>query len=239
MEDYRELESKINKSKNIIDGIPTILVEGKSDEIIIKEVIKLFVPNLHTFVAVRCNFDDTGGVTWLKEETIRFIEQGNTKVFSIFDDDEAGNIKYKPVEEKLKSNLNSKVKVIKGYAVKPKHITSWLSKSVKIPITLEEMYSEISWNKAKEFGFLEKRSANEISLFCQDYKKWDKEKYNVLDLLKSLESNEAFIFLENKVKNGSKVSFAHHISNLNEDQKNEALQHFKKLAEEIETFFNQ
>ncbi len=235
---YKDLEREVTKSKNIIDGIPTILIEGISDEIIINQVIKLFAPNLHTFVAVRCNFDDTGGVTWLKDEIIRFIEQGNTKVFSIFDDDEAGNQKYKLIEEKLKSNPNAKVKVIKGYAFKPKHITSWLSKSVKIPITLEEMYSETSWNKAKEFGFLEKRSADEINLFCQNYKEWDKGKQNVSELLKSLESNEAFIFLENKVKNSSKVSFANHILNMSDADKNEALQHFKKLAEEVETFFN-
>ncbi|WP_027003758.1 hypothetical protein [Hugenholtzia roseola] len=238
-QDYKDLENKITKSKNIIDGIPTVLVEGKSDEIIIKEVIKLFAPNLHTFVAVRCNFDDTGGATWLKDETIRFIEQGNTKIFSIFDDDDAGSQKYNPIEEKLKNYPNTKIKVIKGYFTKPKHITSWLSKDVKIPIALEEMYSGASWNKAKELGFLEKRSADEISLLCQDYKKWDKGKQNVSELLKSLENNEAFIFLENKVKKSSKISFANHISSMNETEKNEALQHFKKLAEEIETFFNQ
>lgn len=238
-QDYKDLENKITKSKNLIDGIPTILVEGKSDEIIIKEVIKLFAPNLHTFVAVRCDFDDTGGATWLKDETIRFIEQGNTKVFSIFDDDDAGNQKYKPIEEKLKSNPNSKVKAIRGYCNPPKHITNWLQKSVKIPIALEEMYSENSWNKAKEFGFLEKRSVDEINLFCQNYKKWDKGKQNVSELLKSLENNEAFIFLENKVKNGSKVSLANHILKLGEEEKTETLQHFKKLAEEIEIYFNQ
>lgn len=238
LQGFKDLENEITKSKNVIDGIPTVLVEGKSDEIIVNEVVKLFAPNLHTFVAVRCGLDDTGGTTWLKNETIRFIEQGNTMIFSIFDDDNAGKQSCNEVCEKLKDKSNHKIKVERGYSAKPRHITNWLQKSIKIPITLEEMYSESIWHKAEDMGFLEYRDANEITSICEQYKDWDKSKQNVSQLLELLKSNDSFIFLEKKVKDSSKVSFANYIIKLDESEKNEALKDFRKLAEEIQTFFN-
>jgi hypothetical protein len=240
---FKELETKIAKTKNIIDGFPTILVEGISDEMIIKEALKLFANEYYAYIAVRCGLDDEGGTTWLKEESIHFIRQANIKVISLFDDDLAGNKAYEQVLEELNKHTNSKVKISKVYGLdsqKPRHITDWWERGVKLPISLEEMYSFDAWQEAEKHGWLEDRTADELIEYCKKNKQWNKNEESIDSLKSKLRNENQSIYALKKIKDKSKVPFAKYITNLSsENDKKRILKSFETLILSIAKHFDE
>lgn len=215
---------------------PTIFVEGKTDEIILKEAIRIFRPELIEKISIRS--ETNAGASWVARQIIVWAhslrKKGNyIKAIGILDGDFAGKKATEEVNRVVKDDSaeSQTFKLIKLNPSYARHIIPIKQKGLDLPITLEEMFSISAWEYAKNQSWLEQRSNAESILTNPE--RWNKYELSLKDYLQTIGlTNEESLFL-NCVKAEFKEDFVKYILNLDETNKKIALDSFKKLIDDI------
>jgi CheY-like chemotaxis protein len=228
----------------IIEKVPTIYLEGKTDDRIVTEAIKLFFPDMLN--RIRVNSATSAGAAWVTRQltiwgsSLPKDEIGSPiKSAGIYDSDKSGidaieELKRTIVETSAAAKCFKTFKYTTRYA---NHLIPIYKKGIKLPIALEEMFDSEIWEHASEQQWLEDR--NNIELLLQDPSNWNKRAMGLDDHIKSLGFAEKELLYLNKIRNESKGDFATYILGLEEQKRRETLRCFEPLLKEVfEYLFN-
>ncbi|MDF7821383.1 hypothetical protein P1X15_27415 [Runella sp. MFBS21] len=218
---------------------PTIFVEGKTDERILKESIGIFKPDLLDLITIRS--ETNAGASWVARQIIVWAHSlrrtdNYIKAVGLLDGDLAGKkatdeVKRVIKDESAESKTFKLIKLNPSYA---RHIIPIKNKGLDLPITLEEMFSISVWEYAKNQLWLEPRS-NADSILTNP-EQWNKFELSLKDYLQTLGLTEEESLFLNCVKNDCKEAFVQYILSLSKSEKNIALNSFKKLIDDISDY---
>lgn len=243
-----KLINHINKSQNTTinkkePSIPTIFLEGNTDEIILKEAFRLFNPKALKLISFRSE-RSAGGASWVARQIIAWsytLEKdynGNyIKAVGLFDGDPAGLEAIKEISRVVKTNgvestTFRTIKLSLNYAA---HLRSMKSRGLEVPICLEEMFDQSVWKQAKERGWLELRQ--NPKQFIDKAKDWNSYEKSFKEFIDSINLEEEDKLYLSCIKNGCKISLADFICKTNEEKKKELFRSFEKLVEDISNYF--
>jgi CheY-like chemotaxis protein len=222
----------------IIDKIPTIFLEGKTDDKLISEALKLFFPEY--IGKVRIKSDIGAGASWVTRQltiwgtSLPKDENGNPiKSAGIYDNDKSGNDAIEELRRTI-GETSAATKCIKTFKYTTKyasHLIPVYVKGIKLPITLEEMFDSEIWGHASENKWLEDR--NDIEFLLQDPTNWNKRAMGLDDHIKSLGFSEKEALYLNKVCNESKHAFADFVLKMDEHKRRVALKCFQPLLRDV------
>lgn len=227
------------KHNVIADIKPAIFVEGKTDEKILKEAIRIFKPDLLELLNIRS--ESNAGASWVARQIIVWAhslrKKGNyIKAIGLLDGDIAGKKASDEVSRVIKDD-SAESKTFKLFKLTPtyaRHIIPIRQKGLDLPITLEEMFSIGVWEYAKNQSWLEQRSNAESLLTNPEH--WNKFELSLKDYLQTIGlTNEESLYL-NCIKDDCKEEVAKYILNLPENEKIIVLDSFKKLIDDISNY---
>ncbi|WP_256009439.1 response regulator [Desertivirga xinjiangensis] len=220
---------------------PAIYLEGKTDEAIILEAIKLHRPELLEKVELKS--EKSGGASWVARQVIAWshmlhrTDKGEEiKSVGLFDGDNAGAQAIEEINRvvKLNSAEGRTFKTFKLSATYARHLIPIKQKGIDLPVCLEEMFPFEQWKFAEAQGWVEQRNNGDHLL--SDPKQWNKYTTTLIDHFNNLGlTSEEKVFL-NCFKLESKEKFAEYLLNLNETSKIKAFQSFKTLIEDFNNF---
>lgn len=220
---------------------PTIFVEGLSDQIIFKECISLFYPELKDIVDVES--DKNGGSNWVCNKLIAWAfnmpKNAEELVLScgIFDNDTAGFDAIKELNDQI-PNSGTRSQMTKSFKVEYKyasHILEIVKKGIKMPLTLEEMFSTEIWDHAETSNWLESRSDVRGILSSCEWNPFEQQLDEFLTL-KELSEHEVRYF-KKSCKSESKMDFAKYVVNLEDTVKRQVLLNHKAIIDDCLKFF--
>lgn len=213
---------------------PAIIVEGKTDEVILKEAINIFKPEFNDKIDIK--YQKSGGANWVANQIVVWAmshsknKKGELiKCIGLLDGDQAGidaNIEINRVVKSNSAGANSFkiIKLIPDYAI---DTIPLYKKGLIIPITLEELYPINFWRYAEKKGWLEERQ--KLDNFLKDPKLWNKREQSLNDYIQTLDlSDEERIYLKS-FKLSSKETVVKYIERLSLKEKQEVLKNFEKL----------
>ena len=218
---------------------PTLFVEGTSDETILREAFSIFQPDNVEKIEIR-TINKGGGAAWVANQVVAWAhlfhkdKNGNPiKCVGLFDGDQPGLEGRKEVIRTIPkgSEMIRNYKLICLSANYAKHIIPLYQKGLKIPVTLEEMFSPEYWQMAREKGWLVKRT--DADSFLEDPKKWNKFEESLLHHIDSLGITGGEKVYLDKFDSDYKSNFANLIVGLDEEAKATALSNFENLVKEI------
>jgi hypothetical protein len=145
----------------LVEGLdlnhPTIFVEGPTDKIILKAIIKRY---FHTRGDVRvvCATNTGGGHSWVKDSLIAWHHRrGSQRAVGLFDGDEAAQKSVDEFIEIVESRAKSVHRALQ-LRMKPAGVSLEIVKAkLKVPVAIEEICPRESWAKANIDGWLEPR----------------------------------------------------------------------------------
>lgn len=219
---------------------PTIFLEGKTDEKILTEAIRLFKPELLSRITIRS--EKSAGASWVARQIIvwshTLIREDSkyVKCIGLLDGDYAGKQAQEEINRVIKNDSAQSqtfrlFKLSTNYA---RHIISIKQKGLDLPVTLEEMFEHEIWEYAQKQSWIEKRTNPENLLTNPD--KWNKFETSLKDYIQSLNLDDKEILYLSCVKDDCKALFANYILSLPESEKTKALNCFGKLIEEINEY---
>jgi len=221
---------------------PTIFLEGKTDECILKEAIRLFKPEMTELVILKS--EKSGGASWVARQIIAWSfslkkdSKGYVKAIGLVDGDLAGRNANEEINRVIKPD-SAESKTFKVFKLSPsyaRHIIPIKQKGLDLPVALEEMFDSSYWKYAKEEGWIEPRT-NADSLLVNP-ERWNKFEISLKDYLMSIGLTEEENLYLNCFKNECKEKLIKHLFDLEENHRRLAFKSFEKLVEEIyEHFF--
>ncbi len=213
---------------------PTIIVEGPTDAIIIKEAIQLFKPEFIDKIEIKSQ--RSAGASWVANQIVvwaNLLNKDNDgkliKCIGLLDGDQAGidaNTEINRVIKTDSSGANS-FKVFKLRPDYAKNIIPIFQKGLIIPITLEELYPPELWKYAESKDWLEERS--KMDELLKDPKDWDKWEETLKDYINKLGLNEDESIYLKTFKLTTKEKVVKCIVDMNLENKKSTLQNFEKL----------
>lgn len=222
---------------------PTIFVEGKSDEIIILEAIRLFYPDLESKVFIKS--ERSAGASWVARQIIIWgssLTKDNNekyiKAVGLLDGDQAGNNAKEEINRVITSTSagSQTFKVIQLSPSYARELISHYKKGIKIPICLEEMLPINYWKIAESKGWLE--NSQNTNFLLDDPKGWDKMNHSLSSHLFSLGlTNDEMIYLKRFTIQGKEES-TKYIASLPNDEKKDLLKNFDNLIKQIKNEMN-
>lgn len=215
--------------KNLTDtNTPTIFCEGPSDRRILNESLHLFFPDVVKKLAVRCSPNHGGGHAWVGEMIIAWsYNRPKANAVGIFDKDDDAQRTMKKAVQMLNNPASGKkafgVTLIPGAEIKV-----CLTRHIKVPFALEELYPADIWDFLENSGWLEER-INPILLY--NFAKTD---ITFNDYLKDILPEPHFLRLAlKKVKMEHKESIAKYICKIASiDDRKRILEGFRPTLEE-------
>lgn len=227
------------KQNKVTETKPTIFVEGKTDDKILIESIRIFKPDLLDQISIRS--ETKAGASWVARQIIVWAhslrKKGNyIKAIGLLDGDLAGKKATDEVNRvvKVDSAESQTFKLLKLTPSYARHIIPIKQKGLDLPITLEEMFSISVWEYAKKQSWLEQR--NNAESILTNPERWNRYELSLKDYIQTLgltEEESIFLFC---VKDECKEEFVKYILNLDESDKIDALSSFKKLIEDISDY---
>lgn len=219
---------------------PTIFVEGLSDQIIFKECVTLFYPSLTELVEIQA--DKNGGSNWVCNKLVGWafnMPKNNEELVlscGIFDNDTAGLEAIRELNEQI-PNSGTRSQMTKSFKLEYKyasHILEIVKKGIKMPLTLEEMFSVDVWSHAESVNWLEGRGDVKTILMSCD---WNPVDQTLEDFLtdRALTIEEVRYF-KKSCKAESKMDFANYVIGLETEKRKEILQNHKLLIDECLKF---
>lgn len=234
--------SKTGISESVITDLsPTIFLEGRTDENILREAIKLFRPELLDSIVLKS--EKGAGASWVARKIIAWAFSLNKsskeyiKAIGILDGDNAGKTAHEEINRVVKTNgaEGKTFKIIKLSPDFARHIIPIRKKGLDLPVSLEEMFNNLHWTYAGQQGWLEPRT-NADSLLVKP-EMWNKYEISLKDYLLTIGlTDEEGLYL-NSIKDDCKERFVEYVMNMDEDNRKLALNCFKKLVLEIESYF--
>lgn len=150
---------------------PTIIVEGPTDAIIIRETIQLFKPGFLDEIEIKSQ--KSAGASWVANQIVVWANSLNKdsdgkliKCVGLLDGDKAGIDANTEINRVIKSDSSS-ANSFKIFKLKPdyaKNIIPICQKGLTIPITLEELYPPELWRYAETMNWLEERNKMDVLL---------------------------------------------------------------------------
>jgi CheY-like chemotaxis protein len=219
----------------------TIFVEGETDKRVILDAIKFFYPYLLDKVVVKnsvgASFVARDIIIWgksLKKNT----DKKYIKAVALLDGDEAGKDSKKEIERVItEGSAESKTfKIIQLNKKFANHLIPLYAKGLKIPVTLEELFTSKYWSYAESKGWLEKR--NNIDDLMEDPRAWDKFNVSLKEYVSSLNFSEDEFRYFSKFKTENKEDFCKYLVSLDPPDKEKAYCNVKILLESaLESLF--
>lgn len=220
---------------------PTVFVEGKTDEYIFGEAIKLFKPQI--FDLIRLKSEKKGGAQWVARQIVAWAfslkkdSNGYTKAVGLIDGDFAGKGAQEEINRVIRCDSveSQTFKVIKLTPSYARHIIPIKQKGLDLPVALEEMFESPYWEVAMQEGWLEPRNNSDKLLVNPE--NWNKYETSLKDHLKTIGlTKEENLFL-NCFKVDCKEKFVKYILDMDEKNRKIALRSFEKIVEEIYDYF--
>lgn len=225
-------------SESVLLKKPTIIVEGETDAVILKEAISLYKSEYIDKIDIK--FQKSAGANWVANQIVVWAKSLNKdkngnliKCIGLLDGDHAGidaNTEINRIVTSKSTGANS-FRIIK---LKPDYASNTISlyqKGLALPITLEELYPPDFWKYADSRNWLEERV--KLDMLLKDPRKWDKMTQSLSDYLTTLElSSDEQIYLKS-FKLSSKEEVVKYIIKLDIDKKKKILINFEKLINEI------
>ncbi|MFL5741011.1 MAG: hypothetical protein ACJ75B_12390 [Flavisolibacter sp.] len=212
----------------IIEKVPTIYLEGKTDLRIYEESMRLFFPSLVNRINIKS--DIGAGADWVTRQLIIWAsslpknEAGQyIKSAGVYDNDSKG----KEAIEELHRNIghtSAESKCVKAFKYNQnyaKHLIPIYKKGIKLPICLEEMFDSVYWRFAALKNWLVDREDEDFLL--EDPTRWNKREMSLNDHIKSLGLTENEKLYLNKVCRDKKSDFCSYVLSLNQQDRKAAL----------------
>lgn len=227
------------KQNSIVNIKPTLFLEGKTDELIIREAIKLFKPDLIDQIEIRS--EKNAGASWVARQIIVWShslrkETNYIKAIGLLDDDIAGKLSVDEVKRVVK-NDSAESKTFRLFKLTPsyaRHIIPIRRKGLELPITLEEMFTISIWKHAKTQAWLEPRTNAESLLTNPE--RWNKFDLSLKDHLETIDLTEEERLYLHCFKDDCKEDIAKYILSLSQEDRIVALKCFKKLVNDISEY---
>ncbi|MDM8529718.1 response regulator [Anaerolineales bacterium HSG25] len=232
-----DIDNLLNKVKGAMahkERLPlpdenTCFLEGLTDVTIFHAAIKLFAPTLSRTLQLRS--EHGAGYNWVKDKVIAWVsDRRQAKVAGIFDSDLDALDAKKELDEFIHNKPKARTFSLKKYT--PSHLHGIFQKGIKIPISLEEIYSPSILQHAETQGWLGQRvdvtDFNKVPVdisftqHCQD---------------KGLTSEE-LLYVLHSVKDGDKKrKLVRYIMGLSHDELKDALAGFQPVIRALEEYF--
>lgn len=230
---------------------PALYVEGPTDKDALITAFELFTPELITKIDViselderefRNNKDDKGGgVNWVKSRIKGWLaNKYKEKAGALFDSDDIGNKAFTELNnEKAKAENQTTARYIKLFKLPNVYGVSHLShlKNLKlqIPVALEEMFPQKTWEYAQNEGWLENREG--LDKIVPKSKFYDAQHDGIVNFLsKNKLSND--LYLNYHIPKKHKEKFMNYLVNRPLEEKKENFKEFENIVKEIEVFYN-
>lgn len=219
---------------------PTLFLEGRTDEKIITEAIRIFKPDLLEKVLIRS--EKSAGASWVSRQIIVWAhslkkkDSNYIKAVGLLDGDFAGKQALEEINRVVK-NDSAESKTYKTFKLTPsyaRHIITIKQKGLDLPVTLEEMFCPDIWEYAKDKSWLELRTNAESLL--SNPEKWNKFELSLKDYLMTIGLDEKENLYLYTFKDDCKEELSKYILELPFEERKTALVCFKKLIEEIEEY---
>jgi len=219
---------------------PTIFLEGKTDEKILTEAIRLFNPDMLEKITIRS--EKSAGASWVARQVIawshslRKKETNYIRAIGLLDGDFAGKQALEEINRVVK-NDSAESKTFKMFKLTPsyaRHIIPIKKKGLDLPVTLEEMFNPEVWEYAKEQSWLVIRTNAENLL--SNPEKWDKFELSLKDYLLTIGLTQDENLYLHCFKDDCKEELTKYIMGLSEENRIAALDCFKKLVDEISEY---
>lgn len=222
----------------ILDKVPTIFVEGKIDEVIVSESLRLFYPDHVEKIKIK---SDTGaGADWVTRQLIiwansfpKDVNKRHIKCVGLYDNDSKGRDSINELNrviatDSAQANYFKTVLYTPTYA---KHLIPLFKKGLKPPIELEQMFDYTFLLHAKNQLWLETRT--DLDSFLAEPKGWNKMNMSLSQHLQSLGITEQEDVYLMKVKNDCKQNFCNYILSLPDHEKRKGLYSFSLMFDDI------
>lgn len=217
---------------------PALFLEGKADERLLTEAIKIFSPNL--LDSINPKSDKSAGASWVARQIIvwahslhKDANEDYVRAVGLLDGDGPGKDAANEINRIVQVNSASSqtFKIIKLSPTYARHLIPLSQKGVNIPVCLEEMIPPKYWHEAKSRNWLELRK--DPDSYLADPKNWDKYQFSFKEYLTGLGLNSDEEIYTYKMKDDFKEKFHKMISDLPATERKEALSCFEKLIKDI------
>lgn len=150
-----QLERRIEEGLDLKH--PTIFVEGPTDQIILKAILKRYFPTCGT-ARILCSTSNGGGHAWVKDSLIAWHHRrGSQKAVGLFDGDSAAKESLDEFVEIVEKRSNSNRRVLQ-LRLRPAGVSLEIVKAkLGVPVAIEEVCPRECWAKASAEGWLEQR----------------------------------------------------------------------------------
>ncbi len=225
---------------NSITIRPTLFLEGKTDEKILTEAIKLFKPSLLEKISIKS--EKSAGASWVSRQIIVWAhslkkkDSNYLRAVGLLDGDIAGKQALDEINRVVKVD-SAESKTYKMFRLTPKyakHIIPIKQKGLDLPVTLEEMFCPEIWEHAKDKSWLELRTNAESLL--SNPEKWNKFELSLKDYLMTIGLNDKENLYLYTFKDDCKEELSKYILSLPIEKRIEVLESFKKLIDEIDVY---
>lgn len=234
-----EVISHVVKSKktpnSLVNKLPTIFVEGKTDKEILIEAIKIHEPKILQFADIDAKGN---GANWVSKQICIWALQQQKEVGSenlligigLLDSDNAGRSAKSEIERLVKTeNGKNTYKIIQYKARHNLDLLPFFSNGLNIDIEIESLFTIDVLQKANDLGYMEDRT----TIFETMPKDWNQMNTLLPDFLctKGIKK-DSHIYLK-KIKEESKNKFCKMLSSMSDNEKKEAFSNFDTLISEI------
>jgi hypothetical protein len=150
-----QLERRIEEGLDLTH--PTIFVEGPTDQIILKAILKRYFPACGA-ARILCSTSNGGGHAWVKDSLIAWHHRrGSQKAVGLFDGDSAAKESLDEFVEIVEKRSKSNPRALQ-YRLRPAGVSLEIAKAqLNVPVSIEEVCPRECWAKASAEGWLEQR----------------------------------------------------------------------------------
>ena len=234
------LRKELCSVKSIADQqTPTLFLEGKTDEEILKKAISVFAPGAERKINFKSGgTNQYGGANALASRSLAWLlemkhrgEGHRVRAFAIFDGDKEGDKAKKHLQDNRKIHkvdLGTLLFKVEKFSA-PTRLHSMCSKHFDIAIDLESYYHDKIWEKAENEGWLEKCDDPRTGLSDEMIKDFFNSK---IDPREALEDEDLRRLKYNFTYEG-KQKAASYIADISVEEAECVLKEFKIIVEKV------
>ncbi|WP_116128449.1 response regulator [Lewinella sp. IMCC34183] len=218
--------------------LPTVFVEGITDQQVLTRAIELFRPDAKSKISIRSQ--KSAGASWVAKQIIAWAyslrrdEVGKyTKAIALLDGDSAGNDARAEINRVIQPNSASST-TFKVINLSPQYsITcrTLYQKGLCIPVTLEELYSDKLWQYASEQNWTENKA--KLDQFLKDPRDWNKRSQSLEQYIDSLNLSNTEYNLLGSFTDTGKTNAVKTINRGDDTTATDYLSNFETLVNEI------
>lgn len=149
---HKEMAGSLHREQQLDDN-PVLFVEGKTDAMIIRAIIKHIDARLLTKINIKFG----NGHGWVAKMIIGWHFFGfKQRAVGLFDYDNAATESIELIKSKIPEDSNYKIRRLERY--KPEHLICFFKNKLKVPFAIEEMFDVNIWNYFEQQNYLVKKS---------------------------------------------------------------------------------